>query len=104
MRQDYHNEQLHDHVTNRLAMEKIMETRNRLVQKSDPIYMIPESNWGRAHFYAPYKIFNGQLTNTKWFNLTILLGFSFLMYITLLLDLLRHFMNSLNSIKFRRRS
>jgi ABC-type multidrug transport system ATPase subunit len=104
LRQECHNEQLHDHVTNRLQVEKILETRNRLVQKSDPIYMIPESNWGRAHFYAPFKTFNGQLTNTKWFNLVILWGFSFLMYITLLLDILRLLINSLNSFKFRKRS
>ncbi len=89
MKQHYHNNQLFDQVTNRLEVNKIIEVGNRLVQKSDPIYLIPESNWGRAQFYAPFKMFNGQLTDTKWFNLMILWGFSFILYITLLIDLLR---------------
>ncbi len=102
LRQDYHNDQLFDHVTNRLGVEKILEIDNHLVQKSDPIYMMPESNWGRAHFYAPYKLFNGQMTGTKWFNLTMLWCFSFILYITLLIDLLRHFNTRINSFKFRK--
>lgn len=103
LRQDYYNEHLFDLVTNRLEVDKILEIKNRLVQKSDPIFMIPESNWGRAHFYAPVKIFNDQQTDTKWFNLTILWGFSFLMYITLLLDVLRRLMNRLNSLSLKRK-
>jgi len=102
LRQDYHNDQLFDQVTNRLGVEKIIEVRNQLVQKSDPIYLLPESNWGRAHYYAPYKLFNSELTNTKWFNLSILLGFSFIMYIALLIDLLRLFITRINSLKIRK--
>ncbi len=104
LRQDFQNKQLFDHVTNRLSVEKILETGNRLVQKSDPIFLIPESNWGRAHFYAPFKKFNDQLNDTKWFNLFVLWGFSFLLYITLLMDLLRRFIGYLNSIKIKRQS
>jgi hypothetical protein len=104
LRQENHNDQLFDHVTNRLGVEKILEIKNHLVQKSDPIYMLPESDWGRAHFYAPFKLFNGQYTDTKWFNLTILWGFSFILYITLLIDLLRIGISRLNSIKLRRSS
>jgi len=104
LRQDFHNKQLYDQVTNRLSMENIQEINNRLVQKSDPIFKMPESNFGRAHFYAPFKLFNGQLTDTKWFNLTVLWGFSFLMYITLLLDILRRMISKLNSLQFRKKS
>jgi ABC-type multidrug transport system ATPase subunit len=104
LEQNYHNDQLSDQVTNRLAVERLLEIDNRIVQKSDPIYMMPESEWGRAHFYAPFKLFNGQLMDTKWFNLMILWGFSFAMYITLLLDVLRYLNNFLNSLFIRRRS
>jgi hypothetical protein len=104
LRQQNHNNQLLDQLTNRLEVEKILEVNNRLVQKSDPIYMMPESNWGRAHFYAPFKVFNGQLTDTKWFNLTILWTFTFLAYITLLLDLLRRLISNLNSLILRKQS
>ena len=104
MRQKYHNEQLFDQVTNRLAVEKILEVNNRLIQKSDPIYIIPESNLGRAHFYAPFKLFNSQLTDTKWFNITMLWGFSFILYVALLLDLLRRLINFMNFFRLRKKS
>ncbi|MFC2098179.1 ATP-binding cassette domain-containing protein [Bacteroidota bacterium] len=104
LRKRYHNDQLYDQVTNRLEVEKILEVKNRLVQKSDPIYLIPESNFGRAHFYAPYKLFNSQLTETKWFNLTVLWGFSFILYITLLIDLLRRIITAVNSFRLRKKS
>ena len=101
MKQEYDNDKLMDIVTNRLDVEKILETGHRLVQKSDPIFMMPESEWGRAQFYAPFKMFNGQLTDTKWFNLTVLWGFAFILYITLLLDLLRRLITGLQSLRFR---
>ena len=102
LRQDYQNDRLFEQVTNRQEVLQILEVDGRLVQKDDPIYMMPESNFGRAHFYAPYKKFNNQLTETKWFNLLVLWGFSFVVYITLLLDLFRKFINYINSLKLRR--
>jgi hypothetical protein len=101
---DYWNDQLEKQVTNYHEVNKIQEINGQFVQKEDPIYLIPESNYGRAHFYAPYKKFNGQLTETKWFNLLVLWGFSFIVYITLLLDLFRKFIHYINSLKLRRES
>jgi hypothetical protein len=100
----HHNNHLHDQVTNRLEVIKYLEINGRLVQKDDPIYLIPESNIGRAHFYAPIKKFNKQYTDTKWFNLMVLWGFNFIVYITLLLDLFRKFISYMNSLKLRRES
>jgi hypothetical protein len=102
LRQDYQNNRLLEQVTNRLEVLQILEVDGKLIQKDDPIYLIPESNIGRAHFYAPFKKFNDQLTDTKWFNLMILWGFSFIVYITLLLDLFRKLINYINSLKLRR--
>jgi ABC-type multidrug transport system ATPase subunit len=102
LRQDHQNDRLEEQVTNYQDITKILEINGRLVQKGDPIYLIPESNLGRAHFYAPYKKFNGQLTDTKWFNLLVLWGFSFLVYIALLLDLFRKFIHFINTLKLRR--
>jgi ABC-type multidrug transport system ATPase subunit len=101
LRQQYHNDRLEHQVTNADEINRIIEIDGQLVQKHDPIYHIPESNWGRAHFYAPVKRFNDQLTDTKWFNLLVLWGFSFIVYVTLLLDLFRKFINYINSLKLR---
>ena len=102
LRQDHQNDRLEEQVTNYQEVTKILEIDGKLVQKGDPIYLIPESNFGRAHFYAPYKKFNDQLTDTKWFNLLVLWGFSFLVYIALLLDLFRKFIHYINSLKLQR--
>jgi len=103
LRQDNQNERLLEIVTNRNDFNKILEIRGRLVQKDDPIYLVPESNFGRAQFYAPFKKLNGQLYDTKWFNLGVLWGFSFILYVTLLLDLLRKILDRLYNIRFRRK-
>jgi hypothetical protein len=102
LRQDYHNEKLTDYVTNRLEITKIVDINNRLYQKRDPIFMIPEHNAGRAHFYAPFKKFNNQLYDTKWFNLIVLWLFTFLLYILLLLDIFRKVFEYFTTLKLRK--
>jgi ABC-type multidrug transport system ATPase subunit len=89
LKQDNHNEQLSDILTNRNEINKIIQIKDRLIQKKDPVFMIPESNVGRAHFYAPFKKFNDQLYDTKWFNLMVIWIFSFILYVLLLLDVFR---------------
>jgi hypothetical protein len=103
LRQKYQNNRLDEIVTARDDFVGIIEVNGRLVQKDDPIFMIPESNFGRAHFYAPYKKLNDQLYDTKWFNLGVLWGFSFIFYVTLLLDIPRILIMHVNNLKFQRR-
>lgn len=102
LRQDNHNEKLADYATNRLELNKIVEIDNRLIQKRDPIFMIPEHNAGRAHFYAPFKKFNNLLYDTKWFNLIIIWLFSFLFYIFLLLDVFRKIADYFANLKLHK--
>jgi len=102
MRQQYTNNKLTEHLTNRMEVNKIIQVGNRLVQKWEPIYLMPDSEIGRAHFYSPYKRFNRQLYDTKWFNISIIWVFSFLMYVTLLLDVLRRIIDYSNSIRLSR--
>jgi ABC-type multidrug transport system ATPase subunit len=102
LRQDYSNKKLTEYVVGRMEEEKIIQIKDRLIQKKDPIYMIPDSQVGRAHFYAPYKRFNQQLYDTKWFNLSIIWVFSFLLYITLLVDVLRRILDYFDNIRLSR--
>ncbi len=102
MRKNYHNDKLTDLVTNRMEVDQILTINNRLIQKRDPIFNIPESNLGRAQFYAPFKKFNNQLYDTKWYNLTVIWLFNFILYVTLLLDLLRKFLRYFEIAKLRR--
>jgi hypothetical protein len=99
LRQEYSNNKLTEYVTDRMEVDKIIQVEDRLIQKKDPIYIRPDSEIGRAHFYAPYKRFSGQLYDTKWFNLSIIWVLSFLFYITLLLDVLRRILDYFHNIR-----
>ncbi len=101
-KQAYYNNKLADIVTNRTAVNKIVEMGDRLVRKKDPIFMMPESNLGRAHFYAPYKMINGRYIETKWFNIFFIWLTTLVLYLTLIMDLLRRIITYFENVKLRR--
>jgi hypothetical protein len=101
-KQKYYNNKLADIVTNRTAVNKIVEMDDRMVRKKDPIFMMPESNVGRAHFYAPYKMINGKYIETKWFNLFFIWLTTIALYLTLIMDLLRKVITYFENIKLRK--
>ncbi len=107
LKENYHNENLSDLVLNNAEIKKIKEYDNRLIQLSEPIYRYPESNFGRAHFYAPVKqIFNVKI-DTFWFNIMIIWLTTIFFYFTLLFDSLKkagNFIRSFKLFKFRRKN
>ncbi len=93
---DYENESLIDLVTNRNSFYKILDLNGAYVQKTNPIYLDPtESNFGRAHFFAPRKKFLNMYYDTYWFNLCVIWGMSLLLTFTLYFDVLKKFINML---------
>jgi hypothetical protein len=104
LKQNNYNDQLSDILTNRTEINKILQLDDRLIQKKDPVFMIPESNIGRAQFYAPFKKFNNQLYDTKWFNLMVIWIFSFALYVLLLLDIFREINDYFTSLRLRKQS
>ncbi len=103
LKQRYYNNQIADVVTNKNEIVKIIETGSELVRKKDPVFMKPESNIGRAHFYAPVKIINNQQVETIWFNIIFIWLTSTILYFALLADVLRKLMNYFENIKLRRK-
>lgn len=97
-----HNNAVSDLVLNRDEINRIFEIDHKLIQKKDPIYHIPDSKWGRAHFYAPVKNLSGRLIPTFWFNLTSIWLLSAIFYVTLLTDALRKLLEYFEKIKIRR--
>lgn len=76
-----HNNNLEDLVTNSNVLSKIYKSENELIQKADPIFKEPRSEWGKAHYYAPLKNFQGLKIDTFWFNLLIMwIGIGILYY------------------------
>lgn len=78
----YHNGAIEALVTNSHHPAPLMQLENSYVQKSDPIYQLPSSSIGRAHFLAPYKKIGGFLLETYWFAVVILLIMIFFGYLT----------------------
>jgi hypothetical protein len=102
-KQTHYNKKLADIVLNRNEISKVYESNKRLVQKKDPIFMEPTSNFGRAHFYAPLKIVNHVKIDTLWYNILMMWLLSGILYLALLSDLLRKIVKYLESLNVRER-
>jgi ABC-type multidrug transport system ATPase subunit len=94
-----HNNDLADMVLNRTVQKKIYETRDRIIQKSDPVLMIPDSHIGRAHFYAPFKMLGNIRIGTLWFNMTVIWLMNILLFVTLYYNALKLLLNLLERIR-----
>lgn len=99
---DYFNDKLAEQVTNRNIIKKIIELDNHFIRKKDPIYMEPSSNYGRAHFYAPFKKLGNLSIDTFWFNTLVILLTSFILFITLAFDVLRKIIVWFENVKLKR--
>jgi ABC transport system ATP-binding/permease protein len=89
LKDDYHNESLANLVLNSRELPRIVEKKNQLIRKYQPIYMSPTSTMGRAHFYAPVKIIGSRSFDTLWFNIMVIWIYSVILYIILCFDLFR---------------
>lgn len=103
LRQNYYNENLANLLRNKQDLNKVIRSKNRLVQIAEPIYKDPESKFGRAHFYAPNKQLGNTKIDTFWFNVGVIWFMSLLMYIALIFDLLRKAINASAKIRIGKR-
>jgi ABC-type multidrug transport system ATPase subunit len=95
---DY-NETLADIVLNRLGTIKIYETDKKLIQKADPVLMRPGSRYGRAHFYAPFKMLGNTVVDTLLFNTAAIWLMTIVLFVTLYFDGLKRFIYFLESLR-----
>ena len=89
LKNNYYNKQLENYVLDRYRTDQYIETNDRIIQKYEPGYMKPLSNYGRAHLYAPYKLIGNIKIDTFWFDLLVLWIVSALLYIVLYFNLLQ---------------
>ena len=101
LQNDYSNTNLEDVVLDRLRVDKSLETARRIIQKYEPGYMKPTSNYCRAHFYAPYKQIGDIRIDTFWFNLLVLWFGSLLFYLTLYYNLLQKLVTRLENLRLK---
>ncbi len=95
----YQNKSIADLLQKKLEIDYIRETEDELIQLKNPVYKTPDSNYGRAQFYAPEKILFGKKIDTFWFNIMVIWFTSLIMYIVLLTDALRKFLEFTGKFK-----
>lgn len=101
LKDQYQNKALFSMATNQDLIDKIYETPKGLIQKKDPIFMIPDSRIGQAHFYAPVKRIYKWTIPTFYFNLIVIWLLTVVAYIGLYYDVLRKTLEFITK-KFRK--
>ncbi|MFA8432964.1 MAG: ATP-binding cassette domain-containing protein [Marinifilaceae bacterium] len=102
-KQKYYNNSLADLVLNRTEVTKLLELEDQLVQKKDPVFMYPQCNYGRSHFYSPVKKIGNYYLDTFWYNLLVIWLGSALLYLTLWYDALRKLVTYFESMRLVRK-
>jgi ABC-type multidrug transport system ATPase subunit len=93
------NESLKDLVLNRMAVSKIYDSGKKIIQKADPVFMAPGSKFGRAHFFAPYKLLGNLPIPTLIFNMAAIWIMILALFITLYFNVLKQFIIWLETLK-----
>ncbi|MFO7622019.1 MAG: ATP-binding cassette domain-containing protein [Bacteroidales bacterium] len=101
LRDNYYNERLADILLNNEVIDKTLETPEVIIQKYEPAFMKPTSNYGRAHYYAPYKKIGNLKIDTYLFNLTVIWIVTLILYIALYYNFLRKLVTGFRRIEFR---
>jgi len=94
-----YNLSLADFMLNNFSTNKIYDAGNKFIQKADPVFMRPGSKFGRAHFFAPYKMIGDWKIGTLIFNLVVIWIMVFVLFVTLYYNILKRFIVLLESLK-----
>lgn len=76
-----HNTFLYELISNSKINQSVLFSNGTIIKQLNPLFIKPLSNFGRAHLFAPVKLFNKVYYNTFWFNLFILWFYIFAIYI-----------------------
>jgi ABC-type multidrug transport system ATPase subunit len=98
LREETYNKDLADILLNRTVQDKVYETDDLIIQKADPVLMAPDSRYGRAQFYAPFKMLGNWRISTIWFNLMIIWLFNTGLFVSLYFNLLKRLLDLLERI------
>lgn len=101
LKEEYENERLNSIVFNEEAKQKSIETTQRIIQKTDPIFMKPVSKTGQAQFYASYKRVGNIITDTFLFDIIVLWISAFILYIALYFNVLQKAITFIGSLRVK---
>ncbi|MBR4267086.1 MAG: ATP-binding cassette domain-containing protein [Bacteroidales bacterium] len=101
LKRRYHNEALSDFVTNNRETERVIEYKNKLYQKTNPIYLDPRNKFLQAHFYAPRKRISDYFLETYWVNFIVIWIQTIVLYILLYYRVFNKVVTFIGNIKGR---
>lgn len=101
LKQTNYNEALAEWLLEKKEVRQFEFTNNKIIQKKNPVYKYPTGNWGRAHFYAPYKQVWNWLIPTPVFNILVIWTGILVLYVALYLDILRRIIHYFENFKLR---
>lgn len=100
LKNNYYNISLEDLVLDKTTIDKTFETQKKIIQKYEPVYMKPVSEYGRAQFYAPNKQIGKFEIDTFWFNVLVLWFETLGLYIALYFKLLQKVATYFENLQF----
>jgi hypothetical protein len=108
LKREHSNERIEDMVKKSNEVVRIIEYKNRLIQKIFPVFQTPPDADHlfdfRTIFYAPSKYFAGSPRNTLWFNISMIWFMTLLLFITLYFDILRKIVHGFNRVRLNKKS
>ncbi len=90
-------------LTNQNVDNTLVRAGDKYLTKVAPIFRLPESKIGRAHFFAPAKQLGNWVIPTFYFNAGVILLMILLLYFALYYDWLRKLINAAGNLKLHRR-
>ena len=81
----YYNNNLSDLVLKRKELESFLKSDQNIIRKMEPIYQLPGSKYGRAHFLSSSKAIDGLTMSTLSFNLIAIWLMSIFLYVFLII-------------------
>ena len=95
----FKNKALEDFVTNANSLQFTDENEDNIIQKKDPIYLLPYDNDGfKSHFYAPKKKIFGTYIDTFWANLIVIWLMTITLILTLFLDAFKRILDTIGKV------
>jgi ABC-type multidrug transport system ATPase subunit len=83
LKKAHHNQRVEDILLAREDGAKIMKLKDKLIRKYEPVYKLPESKLGNAHFFSGFKRIGNYFIDTFWFNIIVIWLFTSLLYLLL---------------------
>ena len=102
LKDKYHNKRLATLVENSDQLNSYYIADNEIIYLRDPVYRLPDSHIGRAHYFAPAKFIGNLKIDTFWFNIIRIWASILIWYVILYFDVLNRIISYFESIRLRR--